>query len=413
MFKLEALYYRSRQFCLSGFMSVVPYRRAKVVSGAGCVYKIPEMLKRSGYKKVMVMTTPGFIRRGSLKGLLERFQREEIRVTIFSHVTPDPSSDCVEEAETAYMQTGCEAIVAVGGGSVMDCAKALGARAVHPEKNLTQMSGLLRVRKHLPDLYAVPTTAGTGSEATAAAVITDARAHYKYTMLDWCLIPRYAVLDPEFSAQMPKHITAYTGMDALTHAVEAYTNRFCAPKVKKTALMAVKQISQSLVGAYEDGSNRNHRRNMLMAAYNAGLAINGNFVGYVHALAHAIGGIYGIPHGKAVAVLLPHVLESYGRSVEKKLAELADAAGLEGESRRKKAEAFIAYIREINKQMEIPEKFEELNEKDFPEIIKRTLHEANPGYPVPVIWKKRDVERVLREVSSMGFKDGYICHRNS
>lgn len=395
MFKLESLYYRPRQFGFSAFMSMVPYRRAKVISGNGSVYKIPEMLKRAGHKKIMVMTTAGFIRRGSLETLFKLFKSEGIKVTVFSHVTPDPTSDCVEAAETAYIQTGCEAIVAIGGGSVIDCAKALGARVVHPEKNLSQLSGLLKVRKRLPDLYAVPTTAGTGSEATAAAVITDARNHYKYTMLDWSLIPRYAVLDPELSLDMPVQITAYTGMDALTHAIEAYTNRFCAPKVKKTALFAVKQINQSLISAYENGEDIEQRKTMLMAAYNAGLAINGNLVGYIHALAHAIGGLYGIPHGKAAAVILPHVLENYGKCVEKKLAKLADAIGLEGESRSEKAKALIVYIRKLNEQLQIPEKFEELDEKDFSEIIKRVLHEANPNYPVPVIWKKKELRKIL------------------
>lgn len=402
MFKLESLYDRPRQFCFSGFMSIVPYRRAKVVSGAGSIYKLPDMIKKAGYSRVMLMTTPGFIRRGSLEKLLAKLKHEGIRITIFSHVMPDPTTDCVEVAKTAYMQNGCEAVIAVGGGSVIDCAKALGARVAHPDKNLLQMSGLLKIRKRLPALYAVPTTAGTGSETTAAAVITDAKNHYKYTMLDWRLIPRYAVLDPELSAAMPAQITAYTGMDAMTHAVEAYTNRFCAPKVKKAALMAIKQISQSLVPAYENGTDMEHRKNMLMAAYNAGLAINGNLVGYVHALAHAIGGLYGIPHGKAVAVILPHVLEGYGKHAEKKLAILAEAAGLEGKDRREKAVTFIAFIRKLNKQMEIPEKFEELDQKDFPEIIKRVLHEANPGYPVPVIWKKKELEKILESLMESG-----------
>lgn len=398
MFRFESLYYRPRQFCFSGFMNLVPYRRAKVTAGAGSINKLPEMLKKSGHKKVMIMTTPGFIRRGSLEKLFEKLRQEGIWVTVFSHVMPDPTTDCVEEAETAYLQTGCEAIIAIGGGSVIDCAKALGARAAHPKKNLLQMSGLLKVRKRLPDLYAVPTTAGTGSEATAAAVITDARNHYKCTMLDWSLIPRYAILDPELSVGMPAEITAYTGMDALTHAVEAYTNCFCAPRVKQAAICAVRQICESLLAAYEDGKDIKHRKNMLMAAYNAGIAINGNLVGYVHALAHAVGGLYGIPHGMAVAMLLPHVLEGYGKHAEKKLAALAEAAGLPGADQAEKAKALIAWIYELNKQMKIPEKIEKLDEKDFPEIIRRALREANPDYPVPMIWKKKEMEKILKEL---------------
>ena len=398
MFKFESFYDRPRQLCFSAFLALAQYRRAKVTVDAGSVHKIPKMVKDAGHKRVMVVTTPGFIRRGSLDQLFEEFKKEDIYVTIFSHVMPDPTTDCVEAAETAYLQTSCEAIIAIVGGSVIDCSKALGARVAHHEKNLLQMNGLLKVQKRIPDLYAVPTTAGTGSEATAAAVITDARSHYKYTILDFCLIPRYAVLDPELSIGMPPEITAYTGMDALTHAVEAYTNRYCSPKTRKTAVQAVRQIYENLLPAYENGSDIKARKNMLMASYNGGLAINNNFVGYVHAIAHGIGGLYGVPHGKANAIILPYVLDAYGKHIWKKLAVLADAVGIEGSSDEEKAKAFIESIREMNRKMGIPEKIEELDEKDFPEIIKRALHESNPMYPVPVIWGKKEMEKVLKNL---------------
>jgi len=396
--RIESFYYRPRQFCFSAYLALMPQRKAKVIAGAGSVYKIPKLVKDAGYKKIMLMTTPGFIRRGSLEPLFRKFHEEGIWISIYSHVMPDPTTDCVEDAETAYMQTGCEAIVAIGGGSVLDCAKALGARVAHPEKNLLQMNGLLKVQKRIPDIYAVPTTAGTGSEATAAAVITNGRSHYKYTILDICLVPRYAILDPELLVDLPAEITAMTGMDALTHAVEAYTNRFASPKARKNAIQAVMQIYENLIPACENGQDVKVRKNMLMASYNAGVAINNNFVGYVHALAHGIGGLYGVPHGKANAVLLPYVLETYGKHAEKKLAELAEAVGLEGGSKEEKAKAFIMSIREMNRKMGIPETLEELNEKDFPELTRRALKEANPLYPVPVIWGWKDVTKVLKRV---------------
>ena len=396
--RIESLYYRPRQFCFSVFMALMPQRKAKVITGNGSIYKIPKLVKDAGYKKIMIMTTPGFIRRGSLETLFQKFHEEGIWVSIYSHVMPDPTTDCVEDAETAYMQTGCEAIVAIGGGSVLDCAKALGARVAHPEKNLLQMNGLMKVQKHIPDIFAVPTTAGTGSEATAAAVITNGRSHYKYTIMDTCLVPRYAILDPELLLDLPAEITAATGMDALTHAVEAYTNRFASPKTRKNAIQAVMQIYENLIAACENGQDVKVRKNMLMASYNAGVAINNNFVGYVHALSHGIGGLYGVPHGKANAVILPYVLEYYGKHAEKKLADLAEAVGLEGGNRTEKAKAFIESIRDLNRKIGIPETLDELNEKDFPELTRRALKEANPLYPVPMIWGWKDVNKVLKRV---------------
>lgn len=396
--RIESLYYRPRQFCFSVFMALMPQRKAKVITGNGSIYKIPKLVKDAGYKKIMLMTTPGFIRRGSLETLFQKSHEEGIWVSIYSHVMPDPTTDCVEDAETAYMQTGCEAIVAIGGGSVLDCAKALGARVAHPEKNLLQMNGLMKVQKHIPDIFAVPTTAGTGSEATAAAVITNGRSHYKYTILDTCLVPRYAILDPELLTDLPAEITAVTGMDALTHAVEAYTNRFASPKTRKNAIQAVMQIYENLIAACENGQDVKVRKNMLMASYNAGVAINNNFVGYVHALSHGIGGLYGVPHGKANAVVLPYVLEYYGKHAEKKLADLAEAVGLEGGNRTEKTKAFIESIRDLNRKIGIPETLDELNEKDFPELTRRALKEANPLYPVPMIWGWKDVNKVLKRV---------------
>ena len=295
-----------------------------------------------------------------------------------------------------YRKENCEAIVAVGGGSVIDCAKALGARIARPEKTIAQMAGLLKVLKRIPDIYAVPTTAGTGSEATAGAVITNASDHYKFTVLDLCLVPRYAILDPELTCGLPPAITSVTGMDALTHAVEAYTNRFCSPKAKRHAFEAVRLVYENLLVAYENGSDIKARENMLLASYYAGMAINSNFIGYVHAIAHGIGGLYGVTHGKANAIIMPYVLETFGTSAQPKLARLAELVGLSGKTEEEKAKAFIASIRELNAKMNIPDKVEELKEEDFGTLVNRAVKEGNPTYPVPVIWDKKEFEEVLK-----------------
>lgn len=394
--KLKYVYYRVRQFCFSAFMYLAPLRESVLISGAGSIYKIPGLIKNAGQKKVLVVTTPGFIRRGSLENFFAGLTETGIAYAVFSEVQPDPTTDCIEEAVALYRKENCEAIVAVGGGSVIDCAKALGARIARPEKTIAQMAGLLKVLKRIPDIYAVPTTAGTGSEATAGAVITNASDHYKFTVLDLCLVPRYAILDPELTCGLPPAITSVTGMDALTHAVEAYTNRFCSPKAKRHAFEAVRLVYENLLVAYENGSDIKARENMLLASYYAGMAINSNFIGYVHAIAHGIGGLYGVTHGKANAIIMPYVLETFGTSAQPKLARLAELVGLSGKTEEEKAKAFIASIRELNAKMNILDKVEELKEEDFGTLVNRAVKEGNPTYPVPVIWDKKEFEEVLK-----------------
>lgn len=396
--KIKYIWYRIRQFGFSAFMYLAPLRQAKVIRGAGSIYQIPKMLKKDKKKKVLIVTTPGFIRRGSLEKLFQTFEKNKVEYAVFSKVQPDPDTDCIEEAVTVYKDEKCEAIVAVGGGSVIDCSKALGARVARPKKSLMQMQGLLKVMKRIPDIYAVPTTAGTGSEATAGAVITDGKSHYKFTVLDLCLVPRYAVLDPEITVALPPAITAVTGMDALTHAVEAYTNCFCSPAAKRAAIEAVKLVYENLFQAYENGNDVKARENMLLASYYAGVAINNNFIGYVHAIAHGIGGLYGVTHGKANAVVMPYVLEHFGKKAEKKLAELAQAAGIQDEDAGQKSKAFIESIKEMNHKLGIGEKIEELEKKDFEELAKRAMKEGNPTYPVPVIWEKNDFLDIMEKI---------------
>lgn len=398
--KLKYMYYRIRQFCFSAFMYLAPLRDSKVISGAGSIYKIPKLVKDEGLKKVLVVTTPGFIRRGSLERFFDSLASAGLSYAVFSEVQPDPTTECIEEAVALYQKEGCEGIVAIGGGSVIDCAKALGARIARPNKTIPQMAGLLKVRKRIPNIYAVPTTAGTGSEATAGAVITNASDHYKFTVLDLCLVPRYAILDAELTCGLPASITSVTGMDALTHAVEAYTNCFCSPKAKKYALDAVKLVYENLLMAYENGSNIEARENMLLASYYAGVAINSNFIGYVHAIAHGVGGLYGVTHGMANSIIMPYVLEAFGEISHKKLADLAILVGCgnKNASRSENAKAFIASIRELNVKMNIPDKVQELKEADFDTLAQRAVKEGNPTYPVPVIWEKEEFIEVLKSL---------------
>lgn len=261
------------------------------------------------------------------------------------------------------------------------------------------MRGLLKVARRPPLLFAVPTTAGTGSETTLAAVVTDPETHEKYAINDPKLIPPYAVLDPELTVKLPAPITAATGMDALTHAVEAYVGRSNTRNTAAMAEKAVKLVFSNLEAAYRDGSNLEARSNMLLASYCGGVAFTRAYVGYVHAIAHNLGGLYGLPHGLANAVILPIVLEDYGPAVYTKLAHLAELTGVNMTgTEEEKAKSFIAEIRAMNKRMDIPTGFDFIKEEDIPQMVEWALAEANPVYPVPVVYDKKRCTAVIHRI---------------
>ncbi|MCC8023047.1 MAG: iron-containing alcohol dehydrogenase, partial [Clostridiales bacterium] len=327
-------------------------------------------------------------------------EEEGLAYVVYDGVQPNPTIPNIEEARKLYVDNGCEGVIAFGGGSPMDCAKVAAARVVKPNKTVRKMRGQLKIRKSLPPFFAVPTTAGTGSEATVAAVVSDPETHEKNAVNDPSLRPKYAVLDPELTTGLPPHITSTTGMDALTHAVEAYIGRSNTKNTIIWSEKAVKLIYGNLEKAYQDGSDLEARGNMLKASYYAGLAFTRAYVGYVHAIAHNLGGLYGTPHGLANAVILPYVLDYYGASAQHKLAKLADIAGVSGagQDEAAKAAAFIQSIRDMNARMNIPDKFDMIQEQDIPLLVERALKEGNPLYPVPRSMDKADCEAVLRRV---------------
>ena len=332
---------------------------------------------------------------GLLDSFLAACDAAGLKGVVYDGVEPNPSIENIEAARKMYLDNNCNAIVAFGGGSAMDCAKAAGARVVKPHQSVEKMGGTLRVLKKLPPLFAVPTTAGTGSETTIAAVVTDRATHHKYAIQDLCLIPRYAVLDPELTVGLPPHITSTTGMDALTHAVEAYTNHFAPKSTDKLAVEAVKLVFENLEKVYKDGSDITARYNMQLAAFYAGAAFTRACVGYVHGVAHTLGGLYGTPHGLANAVILPCVMDTYGPAVYYKLARLAEAVGINGKDDEEKAKAFIREIRRMNTDMKIQTGFDFIKEEDIPQMIRWAMKEANPIYPVPVLWHEPEFRALI------------------
>ena len=372
----------------------------ELLVGPGVLYDIPKLLRDQDIRCVMVVTTEGFVRRGVVPSFSQDLLAHGITAAVFSDVKPDPDIECVEMAAAFYRSHGCEGIVAIGGGSVMDCAKVAGALAVRPKARALDLVGTMKVHATLPYLVAVPTTAGTGSEVTAAAVVTDPQRQRKYAVSDISLIPDAAVLDPNLLVGLSPAMTAYTGMDALTHAVEAYTNRYGSREAREYARRAVEIIFKTLKASYDDGTDAKLREDMLMASYYAGIAFTNNMVGYVHALAHGIGGRYHVQHGLANAVLLPVVMEEFGEAAEGRLAELAEVIGLGGATDHDLACKFIAKIRELSESMGIPEIIPEIRQEDIPELAAGAEAEGNPAYPVPEIWTRRRFEKALKRVSS-------------
>ena len=392
MNKAKKLYCRTFQTGLKIALPFLPYRKPEVI---GSVKTIPDILKKRKCSHALIITDTGIRNLGLTKRLENVLTKDGIPFCIYDKTVANPTTANVAEALEMYLSNGCDAIIGFGGGSSMDCAKAVGARIAKPKQSLAKMKGILKVHKRLPLLMAIPTTAGTGSETTLAAVITDAETRHKYAINDFPLIPRYAVLDPKVTLSLPPFITATTGMDALTHAVEAYIGKSTTYGTRKDALLAVKLIFENIDKAYTNGSDIDARRNMLHASFYAGCAFTKSYVGYIHAVAHSLGGEYNVPHGLANAILLPFVLEAYGPCIHKKLHHLAVAAGISAKDTPYDAAAgeFIEAIKAMKKRFDIGDTVKEIQEADIPKLSHYADKEANPLYPVPVLMDAEELEQ--------------------
>lgn len=381
-------------------MRLMPWREPLLLQGENSFANAVDFLLEKGVDRPLVVCDKAAIARGALDGFFQNAEGK-LSYAVFDGVLPNPTVLQVEEGVSVYRQNNCNGILAFGGGSSMDCAKAIGARVVRPKRTVNQLKGLLKVKRKLPPFFAVPTTAGTGSECTVAAVITDSTTHDKYAINDFSLIPHYAILDPTLTVGLPPFLTATTGMDALTHAVEAYIGRSNTKATKAQAEEAVKLIFENLKEATLNGKNMQARQNMQKAAYLAGLAFTRAYVGYVHALAHALGGKYGIAHGLANAVLLPLVLDKYGKSAHKKLAKLARIVGVaeQSDDNALAAQKFVAAIFQLNQELSVPQSFSgKICSQDVAGLARHAEHEANPLYPVPQLWTTKDFEEILKKV---------------
>lgn len=384
------LYCRIFQTTMRLFSNVLPWKKQNLITGTNTSEESYKILKQEGIIKPLIITDKTII----TLGLLDNITKNIKDYCIYDKTIANPTIENVEEALELYLKYSCDGLLAVGGGSVIDCAKAVMARVLRPNKTILQLKGILKVRKDL-FLLAIPTTAGTGSETTIASVISDTITHEKYFIIDPFLEPKYAILDAGLTLSLPSKITAETGMDALTHAIEAFISQSSSGETDEFAKKAIIKIFKNLPLVYQNKNNIDARAKMLEASYEAGRAFTKAYVGYIHALSHAITAFYNTPHGLANAIILPYVLEYYGSSIEKKLSILYDLVEKTKINHNLKAKAFIEKIKVLNQELNIPCHLKELKIEDFDSIIKRALKEANPLYPVPCILFKEDLRKIL------------------
>ena len=399
---LHHLRIRAHQRLLQALALVLPFPRSALLIGAGSSRRLAVELQRRGWRRPLLITDRTLMSLELPRPLLNALNAAGVACAVFDEVPENPSLTSVENGLKHFRKQHCDSLIAVGGGSVIDCAKGIAARAGNPWLSLRRMEGLFRVLLPPPRLACVPTTAGSGSEASIAAVFTDPADNRKLAIADLKLIPRVVAIDPVLMLGLPPTVTAAGGMDALTHAVESYIGRSSTPFSRRRALSALQRIAVWLPHAYQQGDNSEARLQMALAAHEAGEAFTRTNVGYAHAIAHGLGCWYGIPHGLANAMVLPEVLRWSLPACERRLACMARALEMApaGTSDADLAEWFITWIEDLNQRLGIPATVAPLRSDDIPTISRGVLREAHPSYPVPRLMDQADCERLLRRLQS-------------
>ena len=398
---LRRFYCRTYQTVVGFAAYFLNFKEPELISGEGASSEAVNVLKKRGYLRPLIETDPGVYSLGLTKNLEDSLTKAGYSYALYHDVVANPTFDCINEAKSLAVKKNCDSIIAIGGGSSLDTAKTVGALIANPHSSIASLRGILKVRKRYPLLVAIPTTAGTGSEATVAAVVVNPKTHEKFAINDPKLIPQVCLHDSALLAKLPPKIIAATGMDALTHAVEAFIGHERTGKTKRYSIEAVRLIDGNLYAFYQNPSNQKARLAMQRASYLAGVSFTRSYVGYVHAIAHTLGGQYNIPHGLANAIILPHVLRAYGRNADKPLARLSDALQLTKNtaSRHDKALAFIAWIDDMNAKMDIPKTFNHvIIPSDIPLLAKRADKEGNPLYPVPKEYSAAELALLYKEI---------------
>ena len=368
--------------------------------GAGSIKEIVSEVNRRGLNKAFVCSDPDLVKFKVTDKVLAVLEGSSLAYELYSNIKPNPTIENVQTGVEAYKKSGADYIIAIGGGSSMDTAKAIGIIVNNPEfADVRSLEGVAPTKKPCVPIIAVPTTAGTAAEVTINYVITDVEKKRKFVCVDVHDIPVVAIVDSDMMSTMPKGLTAATGMDALTHAIEAYVSIAATPITDACALKAVTMIAENLPLAVEDGSNAKAREAMAYAQFLAGMAFNNASLGYVHAMAHQLGGFYNLPHGVCNAVLLPHVQVFNSKVAAARLRDCAAAMGVNvtGKNDAEGAEACINAIRELAKKVDIPAGLRDLNvkEEDFAVLATNALKDAC-GFTNPIQATHEEIVAIYR-----------------
>ena len=401
LFPLKVQYYKGLAKALKVAAAVIPMPKPTLFSGADSSLELCDAIAQLGMKKILIVSDEILVNIGLLENIKARLDKLDIDYVIYDKILPDPTYDQVEAGLEILNNNHCQAILAIGGGSPIDASKAIAARATN-NKPLKKMAGLFKLRSAPLPFFAIPTTAGTGSEVTIVSVVSDPETHQKTPIIDPKLVPMMAALDGKLMLGLPPSVTAATGMDALTHAIESYISTNATPETEAYSLAATRLILENLEVAVHDGSNLQARQNMAMASYYAGLAFTKASVGYVHAIAHNFGAIYKTPHGLANSIVLPHILDYSKNEIIERLASLAEAGGLKTgrESKKQLANKFINKIRAMLKDFDIPSHLADLKVDDIPHIAKLALEEAHMNYPVPKYMDQKTCESLIAQMAA-------------
>ncbi len=395
-FYTEWLYRAKRR--LIGKMIMKPQPRAMLFSGADSSLEIARVISQFGLKHTLLVTDKPLRELGIIDPTLAAMEAAGVKATVFDGVQPDPTQQVVDSGLELLRKEGCDSVLAFGGGSSIDSAKVIALAAGNNCQAADCVGFGVSKLPALP-LFAIPTTAGTGSEATFIAVVSDNETHQKGGVIDARLIPKAAALDPKLMTGLPAHITAATGMDALTHAIESYIGVFQTEDTDFFGLAATRLIFDNIEEACSNGSNLAAREAMALGSYYGGLAITNALVGYVHAFSHNMGAKYGIPHGLGNAMVLPHVLEMLKEDAAEKLADIAvyNGMGDRSEGDAALAQKLIDRIWALNEAIGIPRGTDQIQEQDIPALADAALQEGS-GYPTPRFFDKDEALGLLQKL---------------
>lgn len=394
---LKHLLYRGYTNGLKVAAYVLPLPKPTLFSGPGSIHELTEAIADLGFKKLLLVTDDGLVKIGMAEQVAESARTRGLDVALYAEVKPDPTYDQVEHGLNVYLESGCDAILALGGGSAMDCAKVMAARVTN-KKSIKRLAGLFRVWRTPAPLFVIPTTSGTGSEVTVAAVVSEPETHHKTPLMDPKLVPLMAALDANLLVGLPAKITADTGIDALTHAIEAYISRNATTETKAYSVAAIKLIFQYLPRAAEEGSDIQARQKMAMASYYAGLAFTKASLGYVHAFAHNLGAKYGLPHGMANGLALLPVLRFSFSEIEPQLTALSEALIDAQSEAMPNAQAFLERLEGLYNEIGIEQTSSLLKTSDTDELVTLILKEAHWNYPVPKFMNDEECAQLLAEI---------------